>query len=218
MTTLEIQSVGAPPAPHADRVVANMMKHLSIRHAELWAIVDKVTVGGFVRDGNPRAQQKLADRIKAAGASFVHLTPGKRGKYKLLVSDLTGWDQHTDRLIGVGDPMPEKPWLAGMVHTITGEGQGYVEYKSSISCYLTHHCLSRTCQHWAIRTVPELVKVAATVITSVMRYDNALGDDSRDNIPPEGVRIPINSVATAVLKRHEKYKAFVVITLFGQDN
>jgi hypothetical protein len=88
----EIQSVGAPHELHADRVVAAMMRHLSKQHAALWELIDGVTKGGYVRDGNPRAQGKLRDRIKAAGASFVHLEAGKRGKYKLIVSDLVGWD------------------------------------------------------------------------------------------------------------------------------
>jgi hypothetical protein len=215
LADLEIQSVGAPPELHANRVVAAMMRNLSLRHATLWELVDKITKGGFVRDGNPRAQGKLRDQIKAAGASYVHLTPGKRGKYKLLVSDLVGWDQYTDRLIAVGDPIPEKPWLANMIHTIEGEGHGYVKYVSSISCYLTHHCLSRVTQHWAVRTIPELVRVAETVIHAVMRYDNQISDEDWSRAPPDGIRIPVNNVATAVLKRHKKFGAFVVVTLFG---
>jgi hypothetical protein len=213
---LEIQSVGAPHSIHADRVVANMMRHLSLRHASLWELVDKITKGGFVRDGNPRAQGKLRDQIKAAGASFVRLTPGKRGKYKLLVSDLVGWDPATDRLIAVGEPVPEKPWLANMIHTIEGQGHGYVQYVSSISTYLTHHCLSRVTQHWAVRTIPELVKVAETVIHAVMEYDMK-SDADWSRASSEGIKIPVSDVATAVLKRHEKYGAFVVVTLFGRN-
>jgi hypothetical protein len=151
LSTLEIQSVGAPPAPHADRVVANMMRHLSLRHAELWRLVDGITRGVYVRDGNPRAQQKLADRIKAAGASFVHLESGKRGKYKLLVSDLIGWDPATDRRISIDDPVPDKPRLSQQLHMIEGLGHGRVSYESRISCFLTHHSLSRVTQHWAVR-------------------------------------------------------------------
>jgi hypothetical protein len=217
LTDLEIQSVGAPHAIHADRVVANMMRHLSLRHAVLWELVDKITKGGYVRDGNPRAQGKLRDQIKAGGASFVRLTPGKRGKYKLLVSDLVGWNPNSDRLIAVGDQVPEKPWLANMIHTIEGQGHGYVQYVSSISTYLTHHCLSRVTQHWAVRTIPELVRVAETVIHAVMRYDSKISDEDWNHAPPDGIRIPVNDVATAVLKRHEKHGAFVVVTLFGRN-
>ena len=191
LSALEIQSVGAPPAPHADRVVGNMMRHLSLRHAELWRLVSNVTEGKYVRDGNKRAQQKLADRIKAAGASSVHLTPGKRGKYKLLVGDLIGWDQHADKMITVGDEVPSKPWLAWMIHVVEGLGRGEVQYTSRVSCYLTHHCLSRVTQHWAVRTIPELVRVAETVVMAVMRYDNKISDEDWSRAPEEGIRIPV---------------------------
>jgi hypothetical protein len=192
-----------------------MMRHLSLRHAALWKLVDKITKGGYVRDGNPRAQGKLRDQIKAAGASVVHLESGKRGKYKLLVSDLVGWDPHFDRLIGIGDSVPEKPWLANLVHVITGQGHGFVEHVSSVSCYLTHHSLSRVTQHWAVRTIHELVRVAETVIHEVMRHDIKISEEDWKRAPPEGIRIPINEVATAVLKRHDKYGAFVVVTIWG---
>jgi hypothetical protein len=95
----------------------------------LWQLVDEITKCGYVRDGNPRAQGKLCDRIKAAGASFLHLEPGKRGKYKLILSDLVGWNPHTDCIIAVGDPIPEKPWLANLVHTIEGLGHGHVRLR-----------------------------------------------------------------------------------------
>jgi hypothetical protein len=85
MPALEIQSVGAPPEKHADRVVAEMMRHLAKQHAEMWDTIKSAAHGPFVRDGNPRAQRKLAEKVKAAGAKYVHLEPGKRGKYRLSV-------------------------------------------------------------------------------------------------------------------------------------
>ena len=78
----------------------------------------------------------------------------------------------------------------------------------------THHSLSRVTQHWAVRTLPELLRVAETIAAAVMRYDLEVCDDERSHMPPDGIRIPINSVATAVLKRHEKYNSFVVVTIF----
>jgi hypothetical protein len=67
-------------------------------------------------------------------------------------------------------------------------------------------------QHWKVRTLPDLLRVAGTVVAAVMHYDIKTSDD--EEIPPEGIRIPINNVATVVLKRHEKYKSFVVVTIF----
>jgi hypothetical protein len=211
---LAISSIGAPHSINADRIVANMTRHLSQQHATLWELVDGITKGKYVRDGNPRAQGKLRDRIKAAGASFVQLETGKRGKYTLIVSDLVGWNPYTDCMIVVGDTIPEKPWLANLVHTIEGLGHGRVRFISRVSTFLSHHCLSRVTQHWAVRTLPELVRVAETVIAAVMRYDTKISDEDWSRAPPDGIRIPINDVATAVLKRHEKYNSFVVVTIF----
>jgi hypothetical protein len=56
MTVLEIQSVGAPPERHADRIVADMMRHLAEQQASLWETVNDVTKSPHTRDGNPRAQ------------------------------------------------------------------------------------------------------------------------------------------------------------------
>jgi hypothetical protein len=211
---LAISSIGAPHSIHADRIVANMLRQLSKQHATLWELVDGITKDKYVRDGNARAQGKLRDRIKAAGASFVHLESGKRGKYKLIVSDLVGWNPYTDCIIAVGDQIPEKPWLANLVHTVEGLGHGRVRFISRVSTFLSHHCLSRVTQHWAVRTLPELVRVAETVIAAVMRYDTKISDEDWSRAPPDGIRIPINDVATAVLKRHEKYNSFVAITIF----
>jgi hypothetical protein len=71
-------------------------------------------------------------------------------------------------------------------------------------------------QHWAVRTIPELVRVAGTVVHAVTSFDSKITDDDWSRAPSEGIRIPVNDVATAVLKRHEKYGAFVVVTIWGK--
>ena len=92
MTVLEIQSVGAPPERYANRVVADMMRHLAEQQASLWETVNDITKSPHTRDGNPRAQRKLEAKIKALGVNFVHLEPGKRGRYRLSVNGWTGFD------------------------------------------------------------------------------------------------------------------------------
>jgi hypothetical protein len=47
-----------------------------------------------------------------------------------------------------------------------------------------------------------------------MRYDAKISDEDWSRAPPDGIRIPITPVAMAVLKRHEKYNSFVVVTIF----
>jgi hypothetical protein len=217
----EIQSVGAPHELHADRVVAAMMKYLAEKHAALWHEVDAITRGPHVRDGNPRAQAKLAARIKAAGATHMHLTAGKRGKYLLVIRDLIGWSPSADCPIVLGDELPAKPWLAMWYHEIHGHGHGSVSYTSSVSTMVSHHALSRTCQRWRVRTVPELVRVVETVEAATARYaqeaDEKGGPDAWCDIPSKGVRYPVNSAATMVLQRHTKRKTLVVATILGRD-
>jgi hypothetical protein len=57
MTVLEIQSVGAPPERHADRIVAEMMRHLAQQHASLWEAVNDITKSPHTRDGKAAARK-----------------------------------------------------------------------------------------------------------------------------------------------------------------
>jgi hypothetical protein len=112
MTDLQIQSVAAPHYYHADRITSNMLKHLAKRHATLWATIREITNDPCARDGNKRAQEKIADRVRKAGADHVILTPGKRGHYHMGIYGWRGWSPKEDSPIEVDDILPEKPWLA----------------------------------------------------------------------------------------------------------
>ena len=83
MIALETQSIGSPPNRHADHIVSAMMKYLTKEHAKLWQAIYGITKDPRVMDGNPRAQQKLADKVKTAGAIGVLLIPGKRWRYRM---------------------------------------------------------------------------------------------------------------------------------------
>jgi hypothetical protein len=82
---------------------------------------------------------------------------------------------------------------------------------------VSHHALSRVCQRWEVRTVPQLVRVVETIEVATARYakqaDEKGGPDSWCNIPPKGVRFPINDAAMMVLQRHTKRKTLVVATI-----
>ena len=57
---IKIESIGAPNAIHADRIMSLMLRSLAEDHAVLWALVHGITRDPFAKDGNPRAQAKLA--------------------------------------------------------------------------------------------------------------------------------------------------------------
>ena len=93
---LEIQSIGLPPEQHADHVIAEMLHDLARKRAHLQDAVAEEFRNA--RDGNPRAQQKMAARMLAAGAAQVKLEPGKRGRYSLFfTSGLAGTRSATRR-------------------------------------------------------------------------------------------------------------------------
>jgi hypothetical protein len=219
MTVLEIQSVGAPPEKHADRIVSLMLRHLAQQHAKLWETVNDITKSPHTRDGNPRAQRKLEARIKALGVNFVHLEPGKRGRYRLSVNGWTGFDPAVDRRIAADDPIPAKPWLANWHHIIEGKGHGWVDFYSRAVLYLTHHSLSRVTQRWQVRTLADLLRVieaiGAAALSHIASSQTEGNEDTWHITPPEGIRVPFpNHSSVMVLKQHEKHKALVVTTIF----
>jgi hypothetical protein len=128
VTAFEIQSIGPPHEIHADRVVAEMLRDLARKRAHLQDAV--AAEFRNARDGNPRAQQKMAARMLAAGAAEVKLEPGKRGRYSLFFYEWAGWDPIRDQAICVGDPIPEKPWSAWHLTLIDSYGRGRLDVTS----------------------------------------------------------------------------------------
>jgi len=137
MTAEGIQSLGPPPERHADRVVAEMLRDLARKHAAL-AVAIPVAFGSSA-DGSPKAQAKMAERIRRAGAYHVQLYPGKRGRYQLLVHDFVGWDPSRNAEIGVDSPIPEKPWIACCVTSVNSSGGGRNHFDFHARGTAVHH-------------------------------------------------------------------------------
>jgi hypothetical protein len=121
---LTITSIGPPPERYAQRMTGEMMHALARKYTvaldEVWRIVLNAAT-----DGGRRAQQKLKERIAQTGTVFsVQLRPGKRGRYRISMTALTGWDPRRDAIIEVGDPVPERPWLAQRLVVIESQGGG----------------------------------------------------------------------------------------------
>jgi hypothetical protein len=159
----------------------------------------------------------MAQRIRAAGVTDLHIETGSRGRYHLIIRDLIGWNPITDCQIEIGDELPNKPWLAVWYHEVIGLGHCRVEHKSSILSLQTHHALSR-----AVRTVPQLVGVARTIEAAVGRYAVEAGaKGSKDawlDIPPQGVRYPVNGAAVMVLQKHVTRDVPVVVTILDRSD
>jgi hypothetical protein len=152
--------VGAegPPERHADRVVDEMSR-LLVRGGA--GIRDAVAVAlNTGADGNPKAQARLAERIRRVGAGVVtrvDLVPGKRGGFTLSFCYWTGWNPERDDPIETSDALPAgRVWLAYWFADITGEGGGKYSNVSAPGFLVTHHALSRLAQRCGARTAADL--------------------------------------------------------------
>jgi hypothetical protein len=219
MTALEIHSTGAPPERHANRIVAEMMRHLATKHAAVWQIIIAITKDPHARDGNARAQAKLQAKVDAAGAAWTDLVPGKRGKYKLMIASWVGWDPATSsRILTIDDELDERPcWLTLDYYTVEGMGHGIVRYSTRLAVFLTRHALSRVCQRWAARTLLDLERVIRTLATRILEYvaeAEIADEDWHKHMSSEGVRLQMKKNGPVlVCKPHDKYRALVLVTV-----
>jgi hypothetical protein len=212
---MQIRSIGPPPEKHADRVVAEMLRHLAENHANLWVAVRAAIVASS--DGSPKAQRKMEERIRRAGALETHLTPGKRGQYRLLIFDRLGWDPRRDGFILPDDPVPQQPWIACNLTRVESEGRGrdIVSYESRPALFITHHAMSRVAQRFGARTIAHLMAAAELIWEGALdlllaKQGFAAWLDARE----QGWRAPIEGNGVVVLKRHHSRKALVAATVF----
>jgi hypothetical protein len=217
MTDLKIQSEGPPPEAHARRIILNMMRHLARENATLWNKINIIVHDPFARDGNPKAQQRLADKVKALGAAHVSLQTGKRGKYTMFIHDIIGWNRDTDKPIGVDDEV-ENPWLAAQFHTVEGLGRCRIRHYTRQVLFISAHSLVRVVQRWQARTLDDLLRVIHTITAVGVEYIIKIDDGTTSDwakTPLDGVRVPFpNNSSVMVLKQYEVRPALVVITIF----
>lgn len=214
----QISSIGPPPEKHADRVVAAMMRHLVERSAHLRSTLADVLKEGY-RAGSARAQTKLAQRIKRAGAVDVHLIPGKRGQYRLMFDDISGWDPHQDGPIGPSDPIPPKPWLVFHVSEIRNPGNNLrPKFFTHPAVFITHHVLSRAAQRLDLRTTGDAQTLTKFIAHAAMVLMANEVEFDPEKAPPNGHRIQLElktgGTITLVCKKHTTRAALVAATIF----
>jgi hypothetical protein len=157
-----IQSVGPPPALHADRVTAEMLKYIVATHIALWRDIGNTFRNGSL--GNPIGQQRLLRRLEAIGGAFLpvcRLNPGKRRHFTITLVEIAPWDQNRDAVITEDDPVPVKSWLAAVVTTLKGLGPDKFDTVARIPLVASHHALSRLCQRANARTPRDLIATDA---------------------------------------------------------
>jgi hypothetical protein len=138
-----------------------MMRRLVEQSAHIRDALKDVTFRS-PRDGSPRAQRWIEERLRQAGMVLGHptvstgLKPGKRGVYEICVLFWSGYDKHRDREIGIGDALPSRPWLALWYTVIEGTGHNRVNWHRAPLCYISHHVLSRMAQRHGMRTLDDM--------------------------------------------------------------
>jgi hypothetical protein len=217
MQEIAVQSVGAPPERHADRVIAAMLRDLAKRRARIAPAITSAIVNS--KDGGPRAQQRMVERIHQAGAQFVHLKPGTRGRYELTIIEVTGWNPINDEEIGADDLIPAKPWLAVFATMMKGRDKakrGAEAVKSVPVLFVSHHALSRCAQRFALRTSEHIIATVAAIWNAVMT--SGLSPEQLFSAPPQGHRLSITTEdektgIVVVLCKHDKRQAVVATTM-----
>jgi hypothetical protein len=219
MTVVEqINSVGPPPERHPNRVVAGWLRHMAERNARVTAAIDEISRDPHVRDGCPKAQKRLEQKLKAAGATHTILNSGKRGRYSLSSWSWIGWDRVLDQPIKIDDDIPDKPWVASYCYEILGMGHCRMRFASYSPLMISHHALSRCVQRWEVITLPELEKVVQTIGTVGLTAIGKLGlkSDNWHKTPDCGIRIPFpGGKSVMVLQGHETRTAMVVATIMN---
>jgi hypothetical protein len=208
-----IKCIGPPPERHADRIVAEWMRGLALAKAQLTQCIAETIARSS--DGSPKAQARMAARVRKAGALDVFLEPGKRGKYTLGIFHLNGWDRSRDVEIAPDDPIPDKPWLVYSLIFIEGLGKRRIDTHGRYLVFVTHHVLSRAAQRRGVRTVTDMTNMAAGISLAVMTLlEEKGGFEAAMAAPPEGWRTGLKDGGTVVLQRAEEHDALVAVTLF----
>jgi hypothetical protein len=208
----QIASEGPPPERHADRVVNDMIRWLAVETARSREAV--VHVLAHSADGNPKAQGRLADRIRAAGNGVitqVGLESGKRGRYRLAYCYWAVWDPDRDcAVVGRDELSAGKLWLSYFLCQTTSKGGGKYSDVAAPALLVSHHALSRLAQRCGARTPLDL-------LGGMFSMWNAVGPRILD-APSTPWRVEIEGGATILVEAHARLeKTPVVVTVLDKD-
>ena len=207
----QIISVGAPPEQHADRVTSEMLEFIVRLRAAVWAKGEATIAPSAM--GNPAAQERHVARLRKLNGAlwpFVHLTPGKRGRFTLELIEITGWDGNAHRRIDAFDDIAELPsrlWLYVEHIRIVGRPNAEPEGSGGGIVWLSHHALSRLCQRCNARRPRDLIVATHALVSAVCEAEVAK-ILPRPVTNPAGHRLRVKlggalGDCVAVFQRHE---------------
>jgi hypothetical protein len=159
-TAPKIESLGAPPEKHAERVTREMVAFL---HAERPQLEAKAK--GMIdprQMGTHKGLERTADRlIKALGplALSVYVARATRGRGMLLFADWGTWDPIAGK---------EAAWLAGFLTTL--RATNYVlDLRSNARLLVSRHAIARLAERADVRTVEHLLLATRALWTATFQ-------------------------------------------------
>jgi hypothetical protein len=169
---------------------------------------------GPTPDATPEQQQELAEMLQRLGGPFfslVTLTESrKRGRYRINIVAIEGWNRDTQKLISGSDEIPERPQLAASVLAVRGLGHHQHTVEMSVELIVSHHALSRLVQRSENRTVEDLLAAvtsmfAAYVMSGTMAGFNITdGNNNRTN--GENSRLQFRTNGGDVIAQLERHR------------
>jgi hypothetical protein len=176
--------------------------------------------------GNPVAQQRHITKLRRLhGAMWpaVLLKTGKRGRFKLDIIEITGWNATAHCRIDdfeENTELPSKLWLFVHHLQLIGRPHADPECTSGALVWLTHHALSRLCQRCNARNPRDLIVATHGLIDAICKAETT-GTMPRPVTNPVGHRLRVElggdlDACVAVLERHESLPeqvAPVVVTI-----
>jgi hypothetical protein len=185
-----IESVGPPPELHAQRIAGEMAQWLIRQGEARWKKMADVVKNA--KDGNPKSQWRLANRLAVtAGPAIFDLAvaPGKRGKYTMRFSCWTGWVNGEPTKDG--QVLPERPWLGIGWMTVKNKGGYHAEFDDYIWLLINHHAMARLAERCGARSPIQLAQMLGVMSKAFMRYAvDHTEPGEKASIPPEGWRVP----------------------------
>lgn len=204
----------APPDRYAERIVAGMARWLVgmrvyLDNEVLQAI--RVTKSHF---GSPKAQQRLAARLrKAGGWGFldVSVKTGKRGRFTLRFAEWCIYDPATHKAVDNDEAaIPDEPWLECLI-TVWQFPEGGPR---TISLFvISHHALTRLVQRCGAREPFDLIKAFAELYARILVERIA----KKETLDRHAVHYFDVAGGKAVVKYDDAHKTEVVITVLDRE-
>jgi hypothetical protein len=200
-----IQTEGAPPDRHAERVITEMMAWMEGRQQALMLRDVAAAIGSWRDMDSPEGQQKAAQRLREDCAGFVFsvdLTPNTRGRFRLAYS---AW------MVTVGQRLA----VNRIEFHADKDFQRMPDFNVRIPMQVTHHACVRLAQRANVKTVRQMIH-ALQMLWDAARPMLAEPREHRATPPEAGWIVPLQNGSFMVVTIN-KGGELIVKTVLSPD-